>query len=166
MKKQRKITWKSPFMIIHTVDIRHSDKTEKDYAVIRAYIAPGLALVGKENEKRPLRKYTFLCFKESLLGLFEPDNFHYFDGEIEFVWGSTYLNIKKLYDDMGNRMYRPKEIPEGKIAEKPPEDLFDAMKRIKKKRLETDPCELCDLPECEKCPEKSKKEPIDDPLPY
>lgn len=104
-----KIIFITPIMKITSVEERVSKKTEKPYIVVKA---------SHYSEKRPLslmeKKYlkrtiTFLCFKESLLDLFEADNIHTFHGEIEFTWGCTFLHITCLFDDKGGRLLRPQK---------------------------------------------------------
>lgn len=101
-----KVIFITPIMKIASVEERLSKKTEKPYIVIKA---------SQYSEKRPLdfmeKKHwnhaiTFLCFKETMLGLFEEDNIHIFHGEIEPTWGSTFLHITSLFDDEGRRLLR------------------------------------------------------------
>lgn len=104
-----KILFVTPIMKIASVEERVSKKTEKPYIVVKA---------SQYSEKRPLdfmeKKYrnqatTFLCFKETLIGLFEEDNVHVFHGEVEPTWGSTFLHITSLFDEVGRRLLRPRE---------------------------------------------------------
>ena len=112
MKNQRKLTWKSPLMVIISVDIRKSQTTEKDYAVVKVYNMETWKPPHISSQTRKGKKTTFLCFKDSLLPLLEPENAHVFEGEIELDWGATYLCITKLFDNEGNRLLRPKEKAE------------------------------------------------------
>ncbi|MEE9397502.1 MAG: hypothetical protein V3V31_10885 [Methylococcales bacterium] len=104
-----KVIFITPPMKIVSTEERFSKKTEKPYIVVKA---------SHYSEKRPLdfmkKKYqhqtmTFLCFKETLMGLFEEDNIHIFHGEIEPTWGSTFLHIESLFDEEGRRLLRPQE---------------------------------------------------------
>jgi hypothetical protein len=105
------ITWKSPLFLISSVDIRTIAATEKKYAVVKTRFPYHEKASCNRQQRRHEKEITFMCFKESLLPLLEPDNIHVFEGDISFSWGNTYLCITKLYDDEGNRLLRsvPKE---------------------------------------------------------
>lgn len=155
METNRKIKWESPLMQIASVDIRESKETEKDYAVVKVYAS----LEPSPHMKRTVfwkgKKTTLLCFKDSLLALFQPDNFHVFEGEISLDWGSTYLCITKLFDDNGNRLLRSPEIEAAnKYREEISKDINEdveehIIKEAERKRRENDgwPC----TQECSEC---------------
>jgi hypothetical protein len=150
-----KIIFITPIMKISSVEERFSKKTEKPYIVVKA---------SQYSEKRPMdfmkKKYlyraiTFLCFKETLIGLFEEDNIHIFHGEIEPTWGSTFLHITSLFDDEGKRLLRPLEKKDGSYPERVMgrvsqilEEEENLRKQKRKQRMEQGrPC----IQECDEC---------------
>lgn len=161
-----KVLFTTPIMKIASVEERYSKKTEKPYIVVKA---------SQYSEKRPIdfmqKKYrnqaiTFLCFRETLLGLFEEDNIHIFHGEIEPTWGSTFLHITHLFDEEGKRLLRPQKTIHQDDTEKDWKALLtglgekkDLRKQKKKQKEDEDwPCTR----ECDECEDMD----CDEMLPY
>lgn len=104
-----KFMWKSPLCQIESVDIRISKVTQNRYAVVRVKACVAFTPLQKELRERYGNQTTLLCFKESLLLAFFPGSINYFEGEVEFNWGNTYLKITKFFTDTGCRILKPDE---------------------------------------------------------
>ncbi len=109
MKIDGNFVWKSSLMEIISAEERVSKTTEKPYMVVKAR----MVFLGNLKQHPSLSRtkiiYSMMCFKESLFQLFEVGNRHFFEGELSFNWGNTWLKITKLCDDSGNRLLRPQK---------------------------------------------------------
>lgn len=106
MNKIKDFMWSSPVIRVTQVDKKHSEATKKDYAVVKGFVEPSKAPREKLHAVRQIKHVTFLCFKENLLDSIDADEIYSFEGKISFTWGSTYLNIEKVFDANGTRILK------------------------------------------------------------